>query len=44
MWDFGLIVLKEHLHHTYGYLGLSFDDSDIGKKYQKKLYGYSGKN
>ena len=32
--------LVKNTHEQFGYLGISFDESDFGASYQKFLYGY----
>lgn len=44
LWDFGVIIFQEDLHEQFGYLGVSFDDSDIGGSQPKTLYGYPSNN
>ena len=39
-WDFGLVMLNEDLEESCGYLGISFDDSEIRKVEPKVIYGY----
>jgi len=40
LWDFGLLELAEDVHEQFGYLGLSFDDTDHGRNLPKTIYGY----